>query len=214
MSASVAGVDGCRVGWVVATVDGVRVEPSFATILHQFELIGVDMPVGLPSTWERAADKAARAFIRPRGTCVFPTPPRRLLAYESYGDANAAAKALFGVGLTRQTYNLFAKIRDIDAVIDATSQQRVLEVHPECCFRAMTGRVLPPKRSALGASLRTEAITTRFGPVDLAARGARPDDILDAYAVLWTGLRHQRGESIVLGGEDVDERGLVMRIVV
>jgi hypothetical protein len=32
--------------------------------------------------------------------------------------------------------------------------------------------------------------------------------------VLWTVLRHQRGESEVLGGRDFDQRGLVMRIVV
>jgi predicted RNase H-like nuclease len=182
--------------------------------LREFALIGVDMPVGLPSTWERAADRAARALIRPRGSCVFPTPPRPLLAYESYGEANAAAKAQYGVGLTRQTFNLFAKIRDIDAVVDATTQRRVLEVHPECSFCAMTGRVLPPKRSPSGRSLRLAAVTEHFGAVELALPGARTDDVLDAYAVLWTVLRHQRGESVVLGGDEVDERGLVMRIVV
>jgi predicted RNase H-like nuclease len=209
-----AGVDGCRAGWAVATVDGVRVVPSFATILREIELIGVDMPVGLPSSWGRAADKAARAYVRPRGACVFPTPPRALLAYDSYGDANRAAKTLFGAGLTRQTFNLFTKIRDIDEAVDATSQHRVLEVHPECCFRAMTGTVLPPKRTLIGRSLRTEAIAACFGPIDLSLPGARADDVLDAYAVLWTVLRHQRGESLVLGGDEADERGLVMRIVV
>jgi predicted RNase H-like nuclease len=214
VTSAAAGVDGCRTGWVVATVDGARVVPSFATILREVDLIGVDMPVGLPSSWDRAADRAARAFIRPRGSCVFPTPPRALLAYDEYGEANLAARTRFGLGLSRQTFNLFAKIRDIDNAIDATSQQRILEVHPECCFRAMTGTVLPPKRTPLGRSLRTDAIAAYFGPVDLALPGARADDVLDAYAVLWTVLRHERGESLVLGGDDLDERGLIMRIVV
>ena len=207
-------VETTTAGWAVATIDGVRVVPSFATILRENELIGVDMPVGLPSSWGRAADKAARTYIRPRGACVFPTPPRALLAYDSYDDANRAAKTLFGTGLTRQTFNLFTKIRDIDEAIDATSQQRVLEVHPECCFRAMTGTVLPPKRTTLGRARRTEAIAAFFGPIDVSLRGARADDVLDAYAVLWTVLRHQRGESLVLGGDEAAERGLVMRIVV
>ncbi len=214
MTGRVAGVDGCRDGWVVATVDGALVASSFAAIVSEFDLVGVDMPIGLPSTWGRPADAAARAFIRPRGSCVFPTPPRPLLEHSTYAAANAASKARFGAGLTRQTFNLFPKMRDVDGAIDPASQHRVLEVHPECCFRAMTGAVLPPKRTAAGRGLRTAAIEAQFGPIDVRLRGARPDDVLDAYAVLWTALRHERGESTTLGGGEIDSRGLVMRIVV
>jgi predicted RNase H-like nuclease len=214
MSTAIAGVDGCRTGWVVATVDGARVVPSFATIADEFALIGVDMPIGLPDSWGRDADRAARAYIRPRGVCVFPTPPRGLLHHLEYRDANDASKAQFGAGLTRQTFNLLPKIREVDAAIEPESQQRFVEVHPECSFRALTGSVLAPKRTALGREQRRHALEAIFGPVELRLAGARPDDVLDAYAVLWTALRHQRGESEVLGGGDVDGRGLIMRIVV
>jgi predicted RNase H-like nuclease len=142
MSDDVAGVDGCRGGWVVATVRGWRVVPSFATIAREFALIGVDMPIGLPPDWRREADRAARELIRPRGSCVFPTPPRALVGHDDYAAANAASKARYGVGLTRQSFFLFPKIRDVDAVVDATSQHRFLEVHPECSFTALTGAVL------------------------------------------------------------------------
>jgi predicted RNase H-like nuclease len=214
MTDDVAGVDGCRGGWVVATRDGWRVVPSFATIAPKFALIGVDMPIGLPDGWQRAADRAAREFIRPRGSCVFPTPPRSLIDHDDYAAANAASKARFGVGLTRQTFHLFPKIRDVDRAIDAESQHRFLEVHPECSFTALTGHVLAPKRTAEGREQRTEALVGAFGPIEQRpSTTVRPDDVLDAYAVLWTVLRHRRGESRIFGGDETDRRGLVMRIV-
>jgi predicted RNase H-like nuclease len=214
MTDDVAGVDGCRGGWVVATLRGWRVVPSFATIASEFALIGVDMPIGLPEGWRRDADRAAREFIRPRGSCVFPTPPRSIIDHDDYAVANAASKARFGVGLTRQTFHLFPKIRDVDQSVDAASQHRFLEVHPECSFTAMTGRALTPKRTAVGRREREEALATHVGPVDQRPSAAvRPDDVLDAYAVLWTVLRHRRGESRIFGGDETDRRGLVMRIV-
>jgi predicted RNase H-like nuclease len=215
MTDDAAGVDGCRGGWVVATVRGWRVVPSFATIASEFALIGVDMPIGLPDGWRREADRAAREYIRPRGSCVFPTPPRSLVDHTDYAIANAASKARFGNGLTRQTFHLFPKIRDVDESIDTASQHRFLEVHPECSFTAMTGRVLAPKRTPLGRLEREEALARHFGPIEHRPSAAvRPDDVLDAYAVLWTVLRHHRGESRTFGGGEMDGRGLIMRIVV
>jgi predicted RNase H-like nuclease len=215
VTARLAGVDGCRDGWVVATDDGVNVSRSFATIADaNFNLVAVDMPIGLPDVWGRAADRAARAYIRPRGACVFPAPPRSLLGYDEYADANAAAKARFGCGLTRQTFNLFAKLREVDAVIDATNQDRFAEASPECSFRALAGAVLPSKRTREGLEARRDALEAVFGPIDVRLAGTRPDDVLDAYALLWTARRHHAGASLSLADDEVDRRGLRMRIVV
>ena len=214
MSDDVAGVDGCRTGWVVATRTGAHIEPSFATIVSEFALIGVDMPVGLPDDWHRDADRAARAYVAPRGACVFPTPPRSLVHHTVYADANADSRTRYGRGVTRQTFHLFPKIRDVDAAIDAAMQHRVAEVHPECSFRALTGTVLEPKRTADGQARRRRALESVFGPIDTRLPGARPDDVLDAYVVLWTALHHRDGRATVLGDGAVDARGLVMRIVV
>jgi predicted RNase H-like nuclease len=211
----VAGVDGCRDGWVVATIDSVAVSRSFATIARaNFDLVAVDMPIGLPETWGRAADRAARAYITPRGACIFPAPPRPLLAFETYADANAASKSTYHRGLTRQSFHLFAKLREVDTVIDATNQSRFAEASPECSFRALTGDVLPPKRTPEGRHARRVALEAEFGPIDVRLPGARVDDVLDAYALLWTAQRHVAGASVCLAGDEVDGRGLVMRIIV
>jgi predicted RNase H-like nuclease len=58
----IAGVDGCRAGWVVALLDVVtgrtafRVVPKFSDVLTLCEkpvVIGVDMPIGLLDAAER-----------------------------------------------------------------------------------------------------------------------------------------------------------------
>ena len=77
----------------------------------------------------------------------------------------------------------------------------LFEVHPECSFRTMTGHDLPPKRTAAGFDERRTLIESVFGPVDTKLAGAARDDVLDAYAVLWSVERHQRGEHMVLGDE-------------
>jgi predicted RNase H-like nuclease len=214
MTVAGAGVDGCRSGWVVATRAGVHVTRSLAMISRaDFDVIAVDMPIGLPDDWSRRADRAARAFISPRGSCVFPTPPRPLIDYDDYAQANHTSKSLFGRGLTKQTFNLFPQIRDVDAVVDVARQDGMVEAHPECCFRALVGRVLVSKHCADGLAARRRAVEAVFGPVVTRLPGAGVDDVLDAYALLWTAERHGRGEAMVFGGDEIDRRGLVMRIV-
>jgi predicted RNase H-like nuclease len=215
---SLAGVDGCRAGWVVASDDGdnvsVGVETSIAPVLQRFRVIGVDMPIGLPVTWDRAADRLARRFVSPRSMTVFPTPPRQLLGARSYREANERSKRIFGKGVTKQTYNLLPKLREVDALLTDADVERVVEVHPECALRAMTGTVLPSKRTPIGRALRQDALRPVFGDVvDARLSGAAPDDVLDALAVLWSVRRYVAGEHIVFGDGSRDERGLRMQII-
>jgi hypothetical protein len=74
--------------------------------------------------------------------------------------------------------------------------------------------VLPPKRTPEGRHARRAALAAEFGPIDVTLPGARVDDVLDAYALLWTAQRHVAGASLCLAGHEVDGRGLVMRIIV
>jgi predicted RNase H-like nuclease len=212
-SMTAVGVDGCRGGWVVAGASGVEVFDRLAAVIARHGgPMGVDMPIGLPETWERAAERQARSFIRPRGSTIFPTPPRRIVSFDSYESANAASKETFGVGLTRQTFNLFPKLREVDALV-RTTDAVLVEVHPECSFRALTGRVLPPKRTAEGATARRAALEPFFGALPVRVAGARPDDVLDAYAVLWTMRRFEAGRHLAFGDGAVDRYGTVMQIV-
>jgi predicted RNase H-like nuclease len=208
-----AGVDGCRRGWVVATPHGVRVVARFADVAAAgFDAIGVDMPIGLPQGPVRQADEEARAWLGRRGSSVFAAPPRPLVHLDQYAAANAASRALFGRGITCQSFNLFAKVREVDAVVERERQDSVVEIHPECSLRLLTDGVLAPKRTVEGVERRRAALEAVFGPIEVRQSGAAAHDVLDAYAVLWSVQRFAAGGHRTFGGTEVDARGLVMRI--
>lgn len=208
------GVDGCPGGWLVASREGLALVASFADVLATHAgAVAVDMPIGLPATWGRSCDAAARRFLSPRGSTIFPTPPRALLDATTYEDASARSRRSFGKGLTKQTFHLFAKIRDVDAAMSPSLEHRAAEAHPECAFLALCGSHLPPKRTAEGRAARLAALEPLFGPIPLGIRGAKPDDVLDAYVLVWTAERFAAGAHLVHGDGERDERGLVMRIV-
>ena len=203
-----AGADGCRGGWVVATRHDARVIPSIAEVVDGYGRIGVDMPVVLADTWGRRCDDEARRWLARRASTIFTAPPRPLLTHTDYAQANAASRELFGRGLTRQAFNLLPKMREVVAL--ASDRPGILlEVHPECSFRAMTGHDLAPKRTSAGFDERRTLIESVFGPVDTKLPGAARDDVLDAYAVLWSVERHARAEHFVLG-DDSDGQAMVI----
>ncbi len=217
------GADGCPGnGWVVATVHGATVRWHWAqgaTALLELaaELgagaVAVDVPIGLPDAGLRACDVQARRRLRGGGaSSVFAAPVRGTLAFATYGSARAAQPTL-----SAQAYGLVQRIRDVDAVLRSAGpgvHGLVVECHPEVSLRALTGAVLPRKKSAPGALLRLRALKAALGPVPSGAPpGAGVDDALDALACAWTAVRWLRGEADVLGGE-LDGTGVPMRIVV
>jgi predicted RNase H-like nuclease len=203
-----AGADGCRSGWVLATRHGARVIPTLGAAAEGYVHIGVDMPVALADTWGRRCDDEARRLLAGRASTIFSAPPRPLLTYTDYPHANAASKRLFGRGLTRQAFNLLPKMREVSALA-AERPSLLLEIHPECSFRTMAGHNLSPKRTAAGFAERRALIESVFGSVDTKLAGAARDDVLDAYAVLWSVERHQRAEHLVLG-QDTDGQAMVI----
>jgi predicted RNase H-like nuclease len=209
---NIAGIDGCKAGWVIATLDGAFVLPKLR--LELFELVGIDMPIGLIDGPPRACDIAARKYLGRAGSSVFPAPPRAALKCTNYRDALAAARAATGRGISKQTFNIMAKIADLDRLIDETNQRSVVEVHPECAFKMLNGgEPLPSKKTAAGQAIRRQVLIDHFELPAASPQGAAMDDMLDAYAVLWSVRRFERGQHAVFGDGQRDARGIEMRIV-
>ena len=57
--ARVAGVDGCRNGWVIASNNECIVVRALDEVIERFDLIGVDMPIGLLREGTRQCDADA-----------------------------------------------------------------------------------------------------------------------------------------------------------
>lgn len=145
------GVDGCRGGWFYARACDQRV--SCGTVVALKELLGkvpqtsrvfVDIPIGLRDTdgAVRLCDQQARRLLSPlRTSSVFNPPLRAILAMEDYPEANETSKRLSGKGLSKQSFYITPKIREVDQLITASDKVRGMlrEAHPEVCFYGLAG---------------------------------------------------------------------------
>lgn len=198
----VAGVDGCRAGWLVASsevdANGVtsrpelRVVPTFDVVFDlALDRIAVDIPIGLLDVLAaggREADRAARKLLGPlRGTSVFSAPVRQVLLADPFGPMPP------NLGLTLQAWAITRKIREVDDALrarrDRTTGPVVIETHPEVVFFDLNGGrpVELPKRRSAGKTAR-RALLERVGlwwPDLTPPAGAKTDDLLDALACLW-----------------------------
>ena len=225
----VAGVDGCRRGWVVASgparrtggID-IRVIADIAPVIEDVEggelaLVGIDIPIGLPDGGNRRCDVEARRLVGARRSSVFPAPPRAALTATTYAEALELARGTTGIGLSQQTFRLIPKIREVDELLSPDLSDRVIEVHPEGVFAALLGRPLAsPKRTAEGRRLRTQLLLGSIPTLDGAPEtptGASADDVLDALAVLVCARAHVAGRTTRLGDGSCDRRELLMQIV-
>ena len=217
-----AGVDGCKAGWVAVIEDGgerrVEIFPGFAAVLRAADLIAIDVPIGLTARTPRLADRAARERLGARACCVFSAPYRAMLAARSYRDACAIRRDIDGRSCTRQAFGIFARIAEVDARMTPRLQRRVFEGHREISFALMNGgpALAERKKSAAGVAARARLLARHFREVESIARlpGAGTDDVLDAYALLWTARRAANGKSIrIPPGIERDERGLRAEII-
>jgi len=230
-----AGVDGCRAGWVVvlAQVDAqdaqghqVRLCTSFADVLCLEPVpavIAVDMPIGLlgePQPGGRDCDRLARRLLGRRASSVFTPPTRPLLEATRYEHVR-------GHGLSIQAFNILAKIREVDRLMTPALQQHVYEAHPELAFRTLAGHPMQQrKKTVAGREERLRVLEQAPYPLFQGIRAAcahtlrgcqrtqvAPDDVLDAYVLVGTALRiwHVQGRRVPCVPV-CDQKGLRMEI--
>jgi predicted RNase H-like nuclease len=145
----VAGVDGCRGGWVTFKIElsahATSVEVvNLPTWLRErppdLACLGIDIPIGLLEG-PRACDKAARKLLgQPRGSSVFPAPCRPALGAQTYAEASSINRQKTTRGLSQQAWGIAPKIKQVDDVITSERQRWAFEVHPEVCFWALNQR--------------------------------------------------------------------------
>lgn len=227
MVGRLAGVDGCRGGWLVVMGRGpqdydVEVFGRWSDLpFAALSCIAVDMPIGLAEEGRRRCDSLARqALPVGRKSCVFATPARGQLDMKSYAAANAWGRATYGRGLPVQTWHILPKIRELDRALTAADQSLVHEAHPEVAFQRLAGpNPLPPKRRRAGVVARLALLEAAgFRGLEEARRqlprsAAKVDDLLDAAVLLITAGRIAAGSAVRLPPKpERDARGLDMAI--
>lgn len=211
----VAGVDLARGALAVVVleenrvVDAFRCETFADALLVDAEVIGVDLPIGIPDDGPRPADTAARRFVGPRAASVFATPLRPILEAENYEQARLVATELTGKSVSAQTYALRRRILELDDY--ALDDPRVIEVHPEVSFRELAHGPLLSKHRTDG--LMQRRLLLQQSGIELPAsvpRVAEPD-LLDATVVAWSAARYARGEALPLPVGHVERIGAIWR---
>jgi len=238
----VAGVDGCKAGWVVAVasttveetgelwhplaIEDIWISPHFADVLlktYDCKLVCVDIPIGLSDGPEpRACDAAARKLLGRRASSVFTPPVRPCLSARSYADAAEMHRKCSGKGLSKQSFFIMDKIRQVDELLTPAMQTRIREIHPEVTFCVLNGaRPLGHNKKTLAGrneriALLTEIFPTAAGMIETVgrAREVGADDILDALAAAWTAAQTVVGQAATLPEHpERDDKGLRMEIL-
>lgn len=226
--ANFLGIDGAKGGWVVATLNHGQVALNLYRTISEVPLSPncralIDMPIGLPSHHRRQCDADARKLLGPRRSTIFPVPTRAAVFATSYAESCAINEPLQGCKLSKQAWNLFPKIRELDLYLrsDLTRHTFIAEGHPELAFLALRGASspLPPKRTALGMNARRETLTF-LGPHietllrDFVISNSKDVDYTDAYDALslCALLARAKGKVSFVGDGSVDEYGAPERI--
>ena len=228
------GVDGCRKGWIAVVLDSghnwkIDVYKSIGVLWEALSpplIMLIDIPIGLPESDRRACDLETRKLLGPRGSSVFAVPCRKALKARTYRRACRINRQTAGVKLSLQTWNIFAKIKEVDQWLQNNRQvcTMVRESHPELCFWSLSGghAMAHSKKTVQGFSERHTLLQkhyTQTVPIVDQALGryrrkdlAR-DDILDAL-VLAISARYSSGSPITVPLKtEMDKKGRPMEIV-
>jgi predicted RNase H-like nuclease len=230
------GVDACKKGWFAVAFDrqdnwdiGIfKTIDACGRTFQNAAAIFIDMPIGLPDDSRRKCDTETRKILNRRASCVFPVPCREALQARTYRQACRINQQVLGVKLTIQTWNISAKILELDRFLSNNKQarSRFRESHPELCFWALSGgsTMAYSKKTTKGFVERCAVLLKncpqtneivqqaldQFQRKDLAR-----DDIQDALALAISARIASNSNSIgtVPLNPPLDKKGLPMEIV-
>ncbi len=257
----ILGVDGCPSGWTVVSTEkppnvqemrfSFQVFPTIKnlmTAIKDIDLLLIDIPIGMLSGernsggknefFTRPCDIEARKKLKwPRSSSIFNPPCREALYMEKYSAANELNKKLLGKGLSKQSWNISDKIRELDRFLQKYPEKNeiIKESHPEIVFWALNGKkpMQYNKAKKKGKAERMKVIenwSKRIGirPIpnlnhikkDLTDKGwdLATDDIFDAWILaIASYLIHTNPKNMrtVHPNSEIkaDKKGLPMRIV-
>ena len=229
----VAGIDGSKGGWVcVSGYENNYKELKFEKLKEfddikskDFNLVLVDIPIGLDIDLKkggRIVDKLARKELLTNKSSIFNAPSRLVLEAKNYEEANKINKNK-GMGLSKQSWNLVKKIKEVDEFIRNSNKTAIFESHPEIIFQVMKkDKVSTKKKNDEGIIERRNLLEkNEFNKVfldrNLSAKDSfyKKDDFIDACSLFWSANRAIAKTEVKIPNDIVlDSEGIIMQIKV
>jgi predicted RNase H-like nuclease len=209
-----AGIDGCPNAWIVITrTDAGALDSHHVSDVEAFldqlqpKIVAIDIPIGLLKSGARTCDVEARKLLGQRKTSVFPAPILSAIAARDRQAAHDISMSIHGKGVASQSFGIYAKVREVDDLLHARPdlRDRIYEIHPELCFYTWSDStpMSHPKRTGPGFMERFALVSETFGAEAFdqvrkqhTRRKVADDDILDAFAALWTARRIAAGTAL------------------
>ena len=231
----ISGVDGCKGGWLAFHFDGKNWSENLFEEINELyrasdsNIILIDIPIGLRSieTSERLCDLESRKILNKRKSSIFPAPSRLAIRCKEYRRALQKNKKATGRGLSKQSFNIMPKIKEVDDFIQSANynprKKLIREVHPDVCFWGLNGcsEMNYKKKSALGICERLQVLSAYIKNVNKIFDQTRSryyktqvadDDIIDALVCAVTALFNGSLSTFPLAPE-TDTKGIPMEIV-
>lgn len=229
------GIDGCKGKWLAVAVSHSGFEVNLFDNIREIcahyekaDSILIDMPIGLAENIkDTRPDADLRKHLKGKTSSVFNTPCRQAVYQTEYTKASDINYKIMGNKLSRQSFAILPKIREIDLYLktNPTWKNRLLESHPEYCFALFNeGFPIPEnKRTADGRAKRL-ALLRKYYPknsellnafkLKYPALASKTDDLLDALSLaVIGGIGLQNGFHTIPSIPSKDAKGIKMQIV-
>lgn len=228
-----AGIDGCKAGWILFSLDEdklykiIRTNDELREELDRYDRIFIDMPIGLEDeSYTRECDALLRKKLGAEyASSVFSPPIRPALHAPSYVEANMQSFEYTEKKLTIQSWNITPKIRVLDDFMDESPElrEKLFESHPELLFMNLNrGMIYQKKNTKKGLRHRLDLMKEHEPTVadffreikeEYRRNEVEEDDIVDSM-VLALAAHHSISKGIKTIPEEppVDSKGLKMAI--
>lgn len=225
-----AGIDGCRLGWILISFDEgeekyqiIQSQDDFEAALNEYDRIFIDMPIGLEDEeYTRECDALLRKELGSEySSSVFTPPIRPALEAPSYVEANMISYEYNEKKLSLQAWNITPKIKLIDQLLRTNSElkETVFESHPELLFQQLNGGMIFQKKNLKkGVRHRLELIKEEESIADDFFREIKEewrrsdvgeDDIVDAMALAYFAKKSEKeGIKTIPAEVSYDSEGL------
>ena len=202
------GIDGCKEGWVAVSITGTSFEIDIFNTVEEIctrypdsNMMIIDVPIGLPESREDIRPEGiARGMLKGKSSSIFNPPCRQAVYANSYNEANDINRKILGKGLSKQSYMISGKMKEIDEFLHQHPQykNRLLEGHPELCFASLNDgeTLIDSKKTYCGIRKRIEVLSRYYESTEAVITyicgneklKKYMDDVVDALCLAITGM--------------------------